>query len=54
MGVEDVVYQEDYDHFDATPPLSIGVQHLQDGEDVVEDARYDREEGLYVDILIAN
>lgn len=49
VGVEDVVDEEEYDKLDDTPPLSIGVQPLQEGEDVVDDEEYDREEGIEVD-----
>lgn len=48
VGVEDVVDEEEYDEFDATPPLSIGVQPLQEGEDIVDDEEYDEDEGEYV------
>ena len=50
VGVEDVVDEDAYNRFDATPPLSIGVQPLAPGEDVVEDIIYDRNEGTYVDV----
>lgn len=52
VGVEDVVDEEEYDRFDDTPPLSIGVQPLGDGEDIVDDGDYDHEEGVYVDLDI--
>ena len=45
-----MVDEDDYDKFDDTPPLSIGVQTVRGGEHVVEDAVYAREEGVYVDV----
>jgi len=50
VGVEDVVDEDDYDKFDDTPPLSIGVQSGRGGEHVVEDEIYAHEEGVYVDV----
>ncbi|XP_031097902.1 uncharacterized protein LOC116002032 isoform X2 [Ipomoea triloba] len=49
VGVGDVVDEEEYDHFDETPPFSIGVQAL--GEDNIETSymRCDHGEGLWVD-----
>jgi len=53
VGVEDVVDEEDYDTWDSTPPLmSTGIQIVQNGHNVEEDAVYDREEGVYVDVAI--
>jgi len=51
VGIEDVVDEEEYDHFDEIPPFSIGVQHAQDGNDEIDGANYmraDHEEGLIV------
>ncbi|XP_019189401.1 PREDICTED: uncharacterized protein LOC109183793 [Ipomoea nil] len=51
VGVGDVVDEEEYDHFDETPPFSIGVQSLPLEEDNFEISymRSDHEEGLWVD-----
>ncbi|XP_031120919.1 uncharacterized protein LOC116024158 [Ipomoea triloba] len=51
VGVGDVVDEEDYDHFDETPPFSVGVQSLPLEEDNFEISymRSDHEEGLWVD-----
>ncbi|XP_019173902.1 PREDICTED: uncharacterized protein LOC109169475 [Ipomoea nil] len=50
VGVGDVD-EEEYDHFDENPPLSIGIQSLSSDEDNLEISymRSDHEEGLWVD-----
>ncbi|XP_019181793.1 PREDICTED: uncharacterized protein LOC109176853 [Ipomoea nil] len=50
VGVGDVVDEEEYDHFDETPPFSIGVQSLPLEEDNFEISymRSNHEEGLWV------
>ena len=50
VGVEDVVDEEEYDQFDATPPLSIGVETGTHGDDGTEDEVYDDDEGIYVNV----
>ncbi|XP_019168110.1 PREDICTED: uncharacterized protein LOC109163850 [Ipomoea nil] len=51
VGVGDVLDEEEYDHFDETPPFSIGFQSLPLEEDNLEISymRSDHEEGLWVD-----
>ncbi|XP_019184592.1 PREDICTED: uncharacterized protein LOC109179541 [Ipomoea nil] len=51
VGVGDVMDEEEYDHFDETPPFSIGVQSLPLEEDNLEISymRSDNEKGLWVD-----
>ncbi|XP_031131818.1 uncharacterized protein LOC116033200 [Ipomoea triloba] len=49
VGVGDVVDEEDYDHFDETPPFSIGVQSLEEDNFEISYMRSDHEEGLWAD-----
>ena len=51
VGIEDVVDEEEYDHFDDTPPFSIGMENTQDVTDEIDGTSYmrsDHEEGLIV------
>ncbi|KAK1417966.1 hypothetical protein QVD17_27102 [Tagetes erecta] len=50
LGVDNVVDEEDYDHFDDLPPFSVGIEPIDDGTCDTAYSRVDHNEGIYVDM----
>lgn len=52
VGIENVIDEEEYDHFNEVSPFSVGMQPAEHANDDVDEANYmrsDHQKGLIVD-----